>query len=204
MAEGTIIGKLLKGGEERDAIHVAVAPVIAAERLYPGQHIGFCKGSSDTETVWQQGGENAIGIVDPFLTHCVEKGDRFWMFLYQHSITSLKHNWAHPAFDPIQEQLQKASSNKEASEAWLREFASSHDCPDYDTLIAAASGNHEKNYGEGGYRHSRIDNFGGSDFYLHFGGDDAHGEIPEEFWYHVEVVTGKKITERAKYFSCSC
>jgi hypothetical protein len=42
--------------------------------------------------------------------------------------------------------------------------------------------------------------------YLFFAGRDAHGEIPPEFWDHVEVVTGKKIgpEDRAQYFSCSC
>ena len=35
---------------------------------------------------------------------------------------------------------------------------------------------------------------------------DAHGDIPEEFWGHVENVLGRKIParRRAKYFTCSC
>jgi hypothetical protein len=42
--------------------------------------------------------------------------------------------------------------------------------------------------------------------YLNFVGRDAHGEIPPEFWDHVEVVTEKKIptNKRASYFSCGC
>jgi hypothetical protein len=33
---GTIIGE----GEKRDAIHLAVEPTVAAEKLYPGQDVG--------------------------------------------------------------------------------------------------------------------------------------------------------------------
>jgi hypothetical protein len=42
------------------------------------------------------------------------------------------------------------------------------------------------------------------DEYLHFDGEDAHGEIPDEFWTHLEVVTGERPPYRPKYFSCSC
>ena len=35
------IGKLLEPTAQRDAIHIAVAPVVAAETLEPGTGIGF-------------------------------------------------------------------------------------------------------------------------------------------------------------------
>ena len=35
------LGELITGTFFRDAIHIAVAPVIANEELQPGQHIGF-------------------------------------------------------------------------------------------------------------------------------------------------------------------
>ena len=37
---GTIIGD----GEKRDAIHLAVEPVVAAETLRPGEDVGFVEG----------------------------------------------------------------------------------------------------------------------------------------------------------------
>lgn len=42
--------------------------------------------------------------------------------------------------------------------------------------------------------------------YIHFDGQDAHAEIPDEFWNHMEVVTGMKFEgdDRATGFSCSC
>src|SRR6185503_14302303 len=124
MTEVTIVGKLLDKPEERDAIHIAVAPVIAGEPLQPGQHIGLQ--GTDTETATSEPSSGWIGIVDPFLPHLVNKGDRFWMFLYPNTITSLKHQWTHPAFGP--EVFTGASKNPAeaatmaASEQWLRDF----------------------------------------------------------------------------------
>lgn len=75
----------------RDAIHVAVVPMIAKSRLYPGNHI-----DADGN---RTGGE-LVGIVDPYLTVPVEKGQKFFMFLYPGTVTSLRHVWTHPAFTP--------------------------------------------------------------------------------------------------------
>src|SRR5207253_9100 len=91
--------------------HIAVAPVTAAERLAPGQHVGFVDG----EQVGS-GTNKAIGIVDPFLGGPVFKGDRFWMFLYPNTITALRHEWTHPEFGV------GAESTRD-SEQWLRRFA---------------------------------------------------------------------------------
>lgn len=56
------LGQLIDDRAKRDAVHIAVAPGRAAERLAPGEHIGRVN-----EEVF---GRNAthIGIVDPFLT----------------------------------------------------------------------------------------------------------------------------------------
>lgn len=98
------------------------------------------------------------------------------------------------------------SEEGRASVEWLRSFPSGHDCPEFETLFNAATGNHrlnedpdEKVASWGRYQCSEND--GG---YLHFGSWDAHGEIPEEFWDHVERVSGKAIRDRPSSFSCSC
>ncbi len=44
MAQVARLGQLIEDGERRrDAIHVAIAPVTAAQRLVPGQHVGLVR-----------------------------------------------------------------------------------------------------------------------------------------------------------------
>lgn len=176
---GTILGE----NEKRDAIHLAVEPVIAGAVLVPGQHITVNDGVAYPADVGR-----GLGIVDPFIhARFVEAGQRFWFVMYPRMVHSLRHVWTHPAFaDESAPPLPQKGRSKEASEAWLRDFISRSDCPDYETVIAAAVNN--------------------DDEYLHFTGSDAHGDIPAEFWDHVETVTGRKIPDsnRASYFSCSC
>jgi hypothetical protein len=95
-AEVPQIGSLVPDGENRrDAVHVAIAPVIASEDLVPGQHVGL-DGGRPTHA-WARA-NTKIGIVDPFLAEPVKRGQRFWLFLYPGTITSLRHVWTHPAF----------------------------------------------------------------------------------------------------------
>src|SRR5206468_4648873 len=90
------IGKLITNEQEKDAIHIAVAPVIAHLDLNPGDHVGFVY--DDKKTVGKSAFKK-IGIVDPFLITPVKTGQKFWMFLYPNTITSLKHDWTHPEFE---------------------------------------------------------------------------------------------------------
>jgi hypothetical protein len=177
------LGTIINEGEKRDAIHLAVEPVIAGQRLAPGMHVGLKDGRAFGE------GVKGVGIVDPFLTTPVRKGERFWLVVYPRQITSLRHVWEHPDFPASGEtgDISVSQPSKEASEKWLRDFIATADCPDYETVIAAAVNNDDSDY-------------------LYFSGMDAHGPIPPEFWTHVEVVTGRTIyaAQRAEYFSCAC
>lgn len=85
------VGKLISEKAFRDAIHVAIAPVTAGVRLFPGQHVGLKNGEAHVDGP-------LIGVVDPFLTKQVQPGEMFWLFLYPNTVTSLRHAWTHPAF----------------------------------------------------------------------------------------------------------
>lgn len=97
------IGKLLglhrfEIPAERDAVHIAVIPVIAAEPLVPGDSVCLVEGESIT--VKRCYADVRLGVVDPFITSNIEPGDEFYLFLEPGSITSLRHNWEHSAFEP--------------------------------------------------------------------------------------------------------
>lgn len=173
------LGSIIDSNQKRDAIHIAVEPVIAGERLRPGEDVGFIDGEAIG------GHDNPVGIVDPFLKSAVQKGERFWLLVYPRQITSLRHVWTHPAFEQAEA---KKTDPRADSEAWLRAFVAKSDCPSYEEVIAKAI--------------NQSDSW--DDDYLHFVDSDAHGEIPPEFWTHVEIVTGQAILNRPSYFSCSC
>lgn len=69
------LGKLIKDtSPKRDAVHVAVAPVTAGERLSPGTPIAISGGVAVAS-------KNPVGIVDPFLPGPVFENERFWMLV---------------------------------------------------------------------------------------------------------------------------
>jgi hypothetical protein len=184
VSEVTVIGELLNGDEERDAIHVAVAPVVAGERLYPGQHIGLSAPGVAASTA-----DKLIGVVDAFLKHPVLPGERCWMFLYPYTITSLRHRWTHPDFETAPEPEAQADNlvSFSASEKWLRAFAERCDIT-YRVLMDGAKDwleHHE---------------------YLNQGETLEGIRVPDEFWEHYEKVSGKAVDEDKKesFFTCSC
>lgn len=178
------LGNIIGTSEARDAIHLAVEPVEAATRLAVGAHVELRDGKAYAAAPGE-----GVGVVDPFLMDSVKKGERFWLVVYPRQITSLRHVWTHPAF-PAAEGSAQGNVNKATSEAWLRDFIARSDCPDYEEVIATALNNRDT----------------WDSKYLHFNGSDAHGDIPPEFWTHIEIVTGRSIPQedRAEYFSCSC
>ena len=80
--------------EHRDAIHLAVEPVVAAQYLPPGAAIGIISGHA-----YPAGGTVPHhGIVDPFLPRGPEMGESFWFIMNPRMVTSLRHVWEHPDF----------------------------------------------------------------------------------------------------------
>jgi hypothetical protein len=171
-----MIGRLLPAGAQRDAIHIALAPMVAARQLLPGQHIDH--GDTELELM------GPLGIVDPFLTKPVEPGQRFWLFLYPNTVVGMRHQWEHPAFDPPSTSM---------SEHWIRDFAARIPL-DYSVLMeGAADWVRSKARGRWGN-------------YLVLGGLLEGESVPDEFWPHYERVTGTQVAEehRGSFFSCSC
>ncbi len=91
------IGELIRRHRERDAIHMAIAPVEATCELKPGQVVDL----SDDGKAIRQSSSYGVGIVDPFLSANVHAGDRFWLFLRPGTITSLRHDWSSPSFPSV-------------------------------------------------------------------------------------------------------
>jgi len=169
------LGQLITEPRQRDAIHVAVAPVTAAERLLPGMPCGL----AGTRV-------NPIGIVDPFLKDMVEPAQEFWLFLYPNTITSLRHDWTHPAFEAgrISQDDHAAKSN-----AWIENHAKELGLT-ADVLMENAESWLE--YGEHFVQHDSQrwrDNFNS-----------------EEFWHHYEIVTQKAVPADKKhsFYCCTC
>lgn len=94
--EAPKVGRLVEGEQGKDAIHVAVVPVVAGEALHPGTPIGKLP-----DGTFGAKARVFLGIVDPFLQKLVNPGERFWLFLNPGTTLGLRHVWSHPAFPDI-------------------------------------------------------------------------------------------------------
>lgn len=178
------IGQIITDPQEKDAIHMAIAPVVAREKLCPGDRVG----PYDDEEYGEH--NNPIGIVDPFLNKNVKKGEKFWLFLFPGSITSLRHDWTHPSFNPtavikLKPYDPPTKSVVSRDEQWIRDYADGENIG-YDELMVAA------------------DNYQQTGEYFSDGGRFEGMWIPDEFWIHWETVTGKVAKDKGSFFSCSC
>lgn len=175
-------GQLIDGQAQRDAVHVAVTPVIASHILAPGEHVGFT--DDDTEHVGRV--TATIGIIDPYLRRAVMPGQRCYLFLYPDTVTGMRHHWSHPAFGdaPVE------AVSKGASEKFLREYADIAGVS-YDALIQA------------GLRFMDDDE-------THRLNSDLPNELfekAEEMWRHFHFITGRAVgaADRERIpFHCSC
>lgn len=184
------LGQIITTEQHKDAIHVAVAPVVAGEWLAPGAHIRLAASGQAVNAPQSE----TIGIVDPFLKQHVTIGQRFWLFLYPGTITSLRHDWTHPAFESLKAVEPTASElERGKSEAWLRSFCERHDT-DYEVMMRAAA-----DWVDSQER-------GAFGAYLCDGGKYEGESVPDEFWVHYERVKGVAVAEehRGSFFTCSC
>lgn len=177
------LGKIPGMGAKRDAIHIAIAPVVAAKVLRAGDHVGPTKDGRYAIT------SNPVGIVDPFRgPGVIAAGEKFWLLLYPNTITTLRHNWTHPAFSteeggPVCDKAVVANATKLAAIKWLKEFAETQCGRTYEDLLD-----------------------GVEDGWLSCGENEGL-EIPDGFWENYALATGAPATTEQKdnfYFSCSC
>lgn len=162
---------------QRDAIHIAVVPMIAAVDLRPGERVGLVDGKAGPA-------RHAIGVVDPYLNCTVLKGERFWLCLNPNTVTGMRHHWSHPRFDSAPA---TALDEKEASVAWLTEAARSLGVT-YDTLVSEWSPLETEDYINNGE-------------YIR----DIWYGMADEFWKHRKIVTGRDVPESKRGgFTCSC
>jgi len=182
------IGHLIYQVRHRDAIHIAVAPVEAAQELSAGQHISINEAGKAVADTFVP-----IGIVDPFLMVPVKEGDKFYMFLYPGSIESLRHEWVHPAFKnvvPI-----KFTDVKAASEQWLREYTREW----LPQLVETD--------GEDSAYQTLLEDMREGTITYHGRNMHSRGELKdaEELKHHTQIVLGIKIDyDKFRYFSCTC
>lgn len=177
------LGQIHTRQEHRDAIHLAVEPVEAGEDLLPGVHITVQGGIARRVAA----GEDGLGIVDPFLSRPVKKGERFWFVMYPRMVRSLRHVWTHPAF-PDSEAAQPPVQNERAeAEAWLRRKADAFGLS-YQRLLDITA-----NWVE-----SECEYVGGSEM------EGVY--IDDDFWPHYELATGKPVPDglRHNFIGCAC
>lgn len=200
------LGKIItEDGPEirRDAVHVAVIPMVAGEDLGAGDAVNITPGEApvairndtyDAQTL-EHDHRGSIGIVDPFLPGgykgSVKKGERFWLFIYPGQVTTLSHVWTHPAFPNDGAAPAVAANDRQKSENWLRAYAMQY--MRYSTP-------------EEGYRKLLEQMESGT---ITYEGTDMHsrGDLQDadELRHHTEVVLGKRINyDDFEYFSCTC
>lgn len=170
--------------EKRDAIHLAVIPVEALERLKPGARVGVGKDGKKAFNV----SEGGVGIVDPFLARAVERGERFWLVIYPRKIQSLRHVWSHPDLPDETAATPPANiGSVESARARIRDLCADLDCT-VDRLMDGAA------------------EFLADGTALHFGFDLDYDWPADEFWRCYEIVTGLPVpdSKREFFFRCSC
>jgi hypothetical protein len=185
------LGTIIDENQKRDAIHIAVDPVVAGEDLRPGDHVNVVAGVATFAAPGQ-----GLGIVDPYLIGRVRKGERFWFLMYPRQVRSLRHVWSHPAFsdETAIVPAAKTSPAPKADQKRMREAET------FVSNLASTLGSDQQELLD------RARAFLDHNDYWSEGGRFEGESIPEEFWDHFEVLTGTSVksSSRESFLSCSC
>ena len=211
------LGHIHQHDEFRDAIHLAVEPVVAGEDLVVGQRITYVNGKAYA----LRSGEEAIGIVDPFLSQQVKAGEKFWLVVLPRMIQSLRHVWSHPAFpdEASVEFLKKAQAtveddvipelaaltSEESAYNWIREYAASLSTSEDDEYGGVVTAEELIETGWGNYEDAKNNGQTWGD-YINKGGLFEGVSVSDEFWEKLGILKGVSIEpeHRNNFFTCAC
>lgn len=216
MSEQAKLGNFPGKIDGRDAVHIAIVPMVTGEPLKPGSWVALRDGKLVSSERLP-----AIGIVDPFFEPhfvqdhfdgCIPEGCTVWLLLTPGSTTGLRHVWEHPFFQKVPTDMDSKPLNieapdKAASMEWLKRYVAKH-CPYYAEGV--------KGYEDGVDIQPDAD--GGVSRFIHraivekeifYSGTDLHGpnevEDAEELYRHLSVVSGLNINRHYfTGFGCSC
>lgn len=132
------LGTLPGSDVGRDAVHIAIVPLLLDSYAKPGDHVGWADAddfSDSKKRLVSTYARTKFGIVDPFLvvpdkTYGLAPGTRVWVCLYSSSISSLRHVWSHPAFNDEPAVV----TPKSEAEQRMRDLAESL-CVDYEDFL---------------------------------------------------------------------
>lgn len=189
------LGTIITEKEKRDAIHLAVIPVVAGQALAAGADVYIGKDGCAYHVQMFNKPYDYIGIVDPFLKSFddslpIKEGDRFWLVIYPRTITSLRHVWEHPAF-PNEDGQPKHSPQEVHVSRMLIEAVADDAGLSYVDLM----------------REIEEAVKGGWDSLASGYGYEPDAQLNETFWRAWSICTGNPVPNpdtRPKYFSCSC
>lgn len=178
--------KLNKEEADRDAVHIAVLPCVAAGRLSAGMPVKVNRvtGMAEYDIV------QAVGIVDPFLSEPIFPGDKFFVWLTPNTITGLQHRWTHPVIDDmLEEDVSPITASRHGAIAKINECANACGVT-FDFLIDAA-----KEYNE----NNETTHMGSNSQYSDY--DDWKG-----FWRAFTTYTGETVKDDTYWapFRCTC
>lgn len=195
----------------RDAVHFALYPAVAGMSIWPGDAVVFTPdGAALRYEEKQITTIKPLGIADPFCTRRINEGERFWVFLYPNTITSLRHAWTHPAFpdEPPALVAPKVDDAIAKAEAWLRnhhhtkiidgwtpETGDEYDEPNESVKTFEAFIQTMRDWVVSGGL------YGDAATLRH---DHRDEDASPEFWDNFYIYTGMRLRSTAHPFSCSC
>ena len=177
-----LLGQFPNQYAQRDAVHVAIIPVVASSYLSPGERIGVKVVAGVPHS--EDDPEEFIGIVDPFLHRRVKKGECFYLCLFPGTVHGMRHHWLHPQF---QSKAEPNEDKKEMARLVIEKCADEAGIS-LDEIIRAAN--------------DYLDN----SKYLCEGSRWCGHWINESFWDAFELFTGRNVPsdDRGSFFSCWC